>query len=319
MKPRLEGCYTAIVTPFQGGRNPLAAPINEDALESYLKYVVSGPIKGIVIAGSTGSDFQLEEDEQIKLAKTIKERFGDNILKGQTLIAGCGSNSTDTAVKLGKRMVEEVGINHLLQIGPYGIKPSNDGIRQHYITIADEISRNNPDVCITMYDIAGRMGGKGITPEVSAELAQHPNIIGVKSASGLDRALQTIEATKKYDFFVISGDDGLTVPITKAGGSGVISVTSGIDPKRMARMTNLALEGRFEEAEAIDKELQPLYNSLFPTHPTENPSPNPVTTHHALQRLGFNVGYSRGALSMSPSLTEAMHIDDSLARLGLVR
>jgi len=314
-RPRLEGTYTAIVTPFRTKRStsPIDTrhyPINYNILDKYMQHVVSGPIQGIVIAGSTGSDSDLSEREQIQFVREIQRRYRDNLLKGKTIIAGCGSNCLDNAVNFTRRMAGETGVEFQLHKSPYVKKPNDADILHHFECVAKALELEGSGNLI-VYDIPGRLGGKGVVPNIARVLAQNPRVAGFKAAAGLQRALATIEETKEYGLPVLSGDDSITPEIIEAGGRGVISVTSGIFPVEMCNLTTYALKGREKQAQRMKEKLTPIFNALFPTTDRlENLSPNPVTTHFALQELGFDVGMQRG--SAGPSITERLAIRDAI-------
>lgn len=285
MKTKIRGCYPALVTPFKEEGSRDSHPINYEGLDKLLYFQINEGVPGAVIAGCTGAASVLTHDEQVELVKYVQKNFGNRI----RVIAGDGSNSTREARELAKRMEEEAKVFMHLSISPYYNKPSDRGMIEHYTEIVNDITGE-----LILYSVPSRTGGKGIMAETVEKLAEHPRIIGIKEASGnIDRIKDEIKRTKDKDFFVISGDDNLTYEITKAGGVGVISVAANIAPRLVSDMVDYALDGNYNVAEDINKELSPLYSALFPKDEHANPSPNPVMTHYALNKMGFQVGIPR--------------------------
>jgi 4-hydroxy-tetrahydrodipicolinate synthase len=216
-------------------------------------------------------------------------------------------------VELAKRMEGDAGVSTHLSISPYYNKPSDEGIRRHFMAIADNIEGG-----LIIYSVPGRTAGKGILSSVANDLADHPHIIGIKEASGnLERIKETIESTTGKEFFVISGDDGLTLDIIKAGGTGVISVASNVAPKHMSDMVRYARQGEYDDAGKLNSKLEQLYSALFPKSERWNPSPNPVMCHYALREMGFDVGIPRLPLT-DGEFDETDAMDNALINLGLI-
>lgn len=190
---------------------------------------------------------------------------------------------------MAKRVEGDAGVFNHLMISPYYNKPSDDGLIKHFTRIASGLEGN-----IILYSVPSRTGGKGITVPVVQALYQHPQIIGLKDASGdLDNMRDIILATGSdcNKFSVLSGDDSLTVEAMKrAGARGVISTAANIVPKEMVDLTRKAEIRDYDRAERISQKLSPLFSALFPKSGIVNPSPNPSTTHYALRRIGFDVG-----------------------------
>lgn len=306
---QIRGTYTAIVTPFKDEKS--GKVINFDTLDKLVENQIKARVEGIVVAGCTGAAAVLSHREQVMLVKYVQKHFGNRI----TVIAGDGSNSTDEAVELAQNMERHAKVFTHLSISPYYNKPNDRGILEHYIKIARSIEGD-----LILYSVPGRTSGKGILPYIAAQLADIPNIIGIKEASGkIDRIKETIRLTENKDFFVISGDDGLTVDIIEAGGVGVISVASNVDPADISEMVDAALDGDFGKARSIRTALMPLICPLFPYSDDINTSPNPIPCHYALQLMGFNVGYPRSPLHTEPYESEKKAISDALKGLDLIK
>ena len=305
----LTGCFVALATPYMTNER-LRPEINYSAIDPLVNYILDSIVDGVVVAGCTGSAYGISIDEQVKLAAEVNKRHGQHT----NVIAGDGSNCTWEVIEMAKRMEEEAGIFTHLMISPYYNKPSDQGLINHYLEIAKNIKGN-----IILYSVPSRTAGKGITLNVVKELWQHPQIIGIKEASGnLERIASMIEITQLPEFAVLSGDDSLALQIIKMGGRGHISTTGNIAPRQMADVVHYSLIGDYERAEDINNRLKPLYSALFPKNNEKNPSPNPSTTHHALRRLGIDVGIPRLPLC-DCSNEEKGYIDAALVDLGLIK
>ena len=270
------GCYPALVTPMGDG-DGLTSPVNHEAMNKLIDYVLKGGVDGILIAGCTGHASSMTWDEQIALMKNCLRH-----VPGKTkVIAGDGSNCTREAIDAAKK-IEDIGITTHLQISPYQNKPMQEGLYQHYAQIASKI-----DGDIIVYNVPGRTA-KNIEAETTIRLAKEfSNIIAVKEASGdMDQIKKIIEGTQDLDFSVVSGDDKLNLEIVKAGGTGGISVAANVDPRRTCAVIRLAREGKYEEARAVDAKLKELYRVLFI-------ETNPQPAHYALRKIGIPVGVAR--------------------------
>ena len=211
-----EGVLPAIITPFK--RNP-SMSLDVPGLERNIGFLLSRGIHGIVPCGSTGESATLTFEEHEKVIKVTVEKIDGKI----PVLAGTGSNNTAEAVRLTKA-AKDIGADGVLVISPYDNKPNRSGLVKHYEKLADL------DIPVVMYNVPGRTG-QNMEPDLIAELAQHPNIVGVKEASGnIGQISRIIEETQDEDFVVISGDDNITLPILALGGSGVISVAANVDP-----------------------------------------------------------------------------------------
>lgn len=299
---KIEGCFPALVTAMKEDGNRLNHEINFDGFKQLIDYVMEGGVTGIVPSGCTGHAVTLTVDEQVKLIQFAREQVPEKI----PVIAGDGSNCTREAIDLAKK-IEDIGVKLHLQISPYQNKPTQEGLYQHYATVANAI-----DGEIIVYNVPGRTG-KNIEAETTIRLAKDfPNIIAIKEASGnLEQIKKIIEGTKDSDFVVISGDDGLSYEIIKAGGTGTISVAANVAPKMMSDWHNLALQGDLEKAKEIDTKLQDLYKVLFI-------ETNPCPAHYALRKLGIAVGVPR--LPLVDVMPESgKQIESVISNLGLLK
>ncbi len=257
-----EGIHTAIVTPFKDGE------IDEAALRALVREQVEAGVNGIVPCGSTGESATLDHAEHERVIAICIEEAAGRV----NVIAGTGSNSTREAARL-TAFARNAGADGALLISPYYNKPTQEGHVVHYREIAAAA-----DLPLIIYNIPGRTG-VNMTPETIARIAEIPQVVGVKEASGsLDQVSRIIALTGE-DFTVLSGDDSLTLPMMAVGGKGVISVTSNLLPRRFGELVRAAAGGDFARARAIHFELLPLMQALFL-------ETNPIPVKTALAVLG---------------------------------
>ncbi|MFM2420269.1 MAG: Dihydrodipicolinate synthase [Pseudomonadota bacterium] len=257
-----EGTYTALITPFKDGE------VDYAALGKLVDQQVAVGIDGVVPCGSTGESATLSHVEHERVIAFVIERVQKRI----KVIAGTGSNSTRESVNL-TRFAKEAGADGSLLIAPYYNKPTQDGIYAHYAAIAEAVEL--PQI---VYNVPGRCA-VNIAPETIGRLAQLPNIVGVKEASGsLDQASRVVELCGP-GFAVLAGDDSLTLPIMAVGGCGVISVVSNLLPKNLMRLVNAANAGDYKTARAEHYVLLPLLRALFL-------ETNPIPVKAAMAMLG---------------------------------
>lgn len=242
-----QGVFTAIVTPFNEDKS-----INKEQLKKLIDFNIENGVSGIVPMGTTGESPTLSHDEHVELIEIVCKYVDKRV----PIIAGTGSNSTEEALFMTTR-AKELGVNASLQVAPYYNKPTQEGFYRHYKKIADEV-----DLPLIVYNIPGR-SGKNIETDTIARLSEHPNIIGVKEASGsLPQMMDVINRTPD-DFIVLSGDDNLTLPLMAVGGKGVISVASNIIPDRMSALVKTGLSGNFDKMRKLHYELMPFFKVEF--------------------------------------------------------
>jgi 4-hydroxy-tetrahydrodipicolinate synthase len=264
-----EGVLPAIITPFK--RNP-AMGLDIPGLERNIGYLLSCSIHGIVPCGSTGESATLSFDEHEKVIQVTVDTINGRI----PVLAGTGSNNTAEAVRLTKA-AKDTGADGVLVISPYYNKPNRAGLVKHYTKLADL------DIPVVIYNVPGRTG-QNLEPDLIAELAQHPNIVGVKEASGnIGQISRILEETQDEDFAVISGDDNITLPIMALGGAGVISVAANVDPKRMVAMYEALKHGDYQKALVLHYALSPLFRSMFI-------DTNPIPVKKAVELVGMAGG-----------------------------
>jgi 4-hydroxy-tetrahydrodipicolinate synthase len=298
----LKGCFPALVTPMKEDTNRLNHEINFDAFKQLINRCIENGVDGIVPAGCTGHAASLTHDEQINLIEKAIEFAKNRVI----VIGGTGSNCTREAINLAQK-AEQLGVKTHLQISPYQNKPTQEGIYQHYKTIAEVV-----DGDIIVYNVPGRTG-KNVEADTVIGLAKDfDNIIAVKEASGnLEQIKKIIEGTKDLkNFSVLSGDDSLTLEIIKSGGKGVISVATNVDPKRVSQMVHLALNAEVAKAEELNKKLSDLFKNLFI-------ETNPGPAHYCLRKIGISVGVPRLPLVDVKEENKKI-IDETLGSLGLI-
>ncbi|MEE9911396.1 MAG: 4-hydroxy-tetrahydrodipicolinate synthase [Deltaproteobacteria bacterium] len=257
-----KGAITALVTPFRNGQ------VDEKALRELIEFQIAAGIDGLVPCGTTGESPTLTHDEHDR----VIEMTIDAAQKRVPVIAGTGSNSTAEALRL-TRHAYEAGADGALIACPYYNKPTQEGLFQHFQLIAQ-----NVPIPIIPYNIPGRTG-VNMSPELIARLAKISNIVGVKEASGSLKQMNDVLDLCGPDFDVLSGDDGLTLPLMALGGKGIISVASNIVPADMAAMVD-ALEGdQMVKARAYHQKMSPLFDVLFV-------ETNPIPVKAALAMMG---------------------------------
>jgi len=295
------GAFTAIVTPMTE-----SGEIDYEGFRRLVQFQIAEGIDGIVPMGTTGENPTLDEAEEDKLIEiAVKEAAGK--IK---VIVGAGSNCTKHMVKYVER-AKKMGADAALVVTPYYNKPNDDGLLRHYDAAA------NVGIPIIVYNIASRTGRNIPTPLLE-KIAQNPNIAGVKESSGdinqmgdVIRDIAIPRQKKGQKFWVISGDDYLTLPLISMGGDGIISVISNLVPSKIKALTKAALEGRYEEARALHYELLPLVKAAFI-------ETNPVPIKQALMWAGLPAGPARLPLGKLTPASEAV-VKKAMSDLGLIK
>lgn len=265
-----KGSLVALVTPFDGKDR-----VDYASLKRLVEFHVEQGSNGLVIAGTTGESPTLRRSEHIELIGRVLEIAGDRI----PIVAGTGSNSTFQSIELSKAVADS-RLAAYMAVVPYYNKPTQEGIYRHYMSIADSI-----DKPLLMYNVPGRTVAD-MLPETVARLATHDNIFGVKEATGDIERLRAIQGLVEDGFMLYSGDDFTAFPFIEQGGHGVVTVSGNVAPREVATMCQLALNGKSEQAKAIDDTLQPLNKMLF----TES---NPIPVKWAVAEMGLIEGHIR--------------------------
>jgi len=286
---------TAMVTPFEpnGG-------INWDETAKLIEYlIVEQKSDSLVIAGTTGESPTLTEAEKLELFKfAVKQAAGRS-----KIIAGTGSNDTAHSADLTKK-AENCGVDGILLVAPYYNKPNQEGLYQHFKTIAEATS-----LPVMLYNVPGRTV-ISLSTATTLRLAQIPNIVATKECASIDQ-VTAIVAGAPEGFTVYSGDDSAALPAIAVGAYGIVSVASHIAGAQMKDMIGAYVEGKVAEAAKIHQSLLPLFKGLFEC---PDPLPNPAAVKFALNEKGYQVGGVRLPL-VSPSESEAAFIRNILSSL----
>ena len=250
MSLRIEGTYTALVTPF---RDEPGQPIDWPALDALVDAQVAGGVAGVVPCGTTGESPTLSHEEHARVVEhTIKR-----VAKRVQVIAGAGSNSTREAVQLAEQ-AERAGADAVMVVVPYYNKPTQEGLYRHFVEVASCVR-----VPVVVYNVPGRTV-VDLAAETLARICEAaPNVVAVKEATGNVLRAQRIVQTHGDRLSVLCGDDALTLPMIACGARGVISVTSNVLPAEVSRATRLALEGKFDEARRAHLALLPVHDAMF--------------------------------------------------------
>ena len=243
-----KGVYTAIITPFKQDGS-----VDEEAFKKLIDFNIKNGVQGIVPCGTTGESPTLSHQEHDGVIELCVEHVNGSV----SVIAGTGSNSTAEAIRLSKH-AEEAGADAVLLVNPYYNKPTQEGLYRHFKAIADSIK-----IPVVVYNIKGRTAVNVETSTLIRLIKDCKNIVAVKEASGDMNQMKDVIAKAPKEFNVLSGDDNITLELIKAGGRGVISVASNLDPGNMVRLVSNALKGNFAEAEKINNELAQLFKIEF--------------------------------------------------------
>ncbi|HEY3326847.1 MAG TPA: 4-hydroxy-tetrahydrodipicolinate synthase [Novimethylophilus sp.] len=259
----LKGSLVAIVTPMHSD-----GTLDFAALRSLIDWHIEQGSDGIVIVGTTGESPTVDFDEHCELIRVAVQQIGGRA----PVIAGTGANSTREAIELTAR-AKELGADACLLVTPYYNKPTQEGLYQHFKSIAEAV-----DIPQILYNVPGRTGCD-LTNDTTLRLAEIPNIAGIKDATGsLERNTDLI-LRAPAGFAVYTGDDATALACMLQGGHGVISVTANVAPQAMHEMCAAAFAGELVRARAINQTLFPLHKKLFI-------EANPIPVKWVLQEMG---------------------------------
>jgi 4-hydroxy-tetrahydrodipicolinate synthase len=246
---QLRGCGTALVTPFRQDGS-----IDDAALRNLVAWQVESGIDFLVPCGTTGETPTLTHDEWLYVIDTTIEIAAGRV----PIVAGATSNSTRDAVEKAKEIAARPGVNAILTASPYYNKPTQEGQFRHFKAISEAVGEKP----IILYNVPGRTGAN-IEPSTLERLAEVPNIVGVKEASGnMTQIAEVINAVPER-FLVFSGDDAVTLPVISLGGVGIISVASNEIPREMSAMTRAALNNDWTTARSLHRKYLPLMQANF--------------------------------------------------------
>jgi 4-hydroxy-tetrahydrodipicolinate synthase len=286
---------TALVTPFNQDGS-----VNYDVAEKLAVHLVEHGTDTLVVCGTTGESPTLSWDEEYHLFQVVQGAIAGKA----KVIAGAGSNSTDEAIAATQK-ANKLQLDGTLQVVPYYNRPPQAGLYKHFRAIAEAA----PEMPLMLYNIPGRTG-QNLLPETVARLAEIPNIVAIKEASGnLDQVSQ-VKCLTPPEFDIYSGDDSLTLPMLAVGACGVVSVASHLVGQHLQQMIQAFEQGKVQSATQIHLQLFPLFKVLFATA-------NPIPLKAALRLQGWQVGLTRLPLeddlgSLVPDLEAVM------ANLGLL-
>lgn len=267
-QPRFGRMIPAMVTPFDGNRE-----LDLDKAQALAARLVDGGSDSLIINGTTGESPTVFYPQKMELFRAVVEAVGDRV----PVIANVGDNCTADTVNFA-RDVQELGVDGFMCVVPYYNKPPQEGMYQHFRTIADAV-----ELPIILYNIPGRCV-VNMEADTTLRLAHDcANVVAVKEASGKMDQVEAIVAGAPEGFAVYSGDDAATFDIMKLGGTGVISTIGNVSPARMKEIVDLCAAGDWEAAAAANERLMPLMTGLFETS-------NPILVKEALKLLGFPVG-----------------------------
>ena len=291
-KTIFEGMATAIVTPMTRDG------IDYEALGRFIDFQIESGINAIVVMGTTGENATIEYADQ----KEIIRYTVDRVAKRVPVIAGTGTNNTDHVLHNTKNACE-VGVDAVLVVTPYYNKATQNGLYQHFMTIADAST-----VPVILYNVPGRTGCN-LLPKTVARLAEHPNIVAIKEATG--NVAQMVEIVHlcgdKID--VYSGEDALTVPMMAMGAKGTISVLSNVAPRESVAMTDACRAGDYKTAAKMQADLLPLINALFS-------EVNPIPAKAGVSVMGFGEENLRLPLTPMEDGTRAVLFEE-MRKLGI--
>jgi 4-hydroxy-tetrahydrodipicolinate synthase len=245
---KLRGCGTALVTPFRNDSS-----IDEPALRALVAWQVESGIDFLVPCGTTGETPTLSRDEWLRVIDITIDVAGGRV----PIVAGATSNATRDAVEKAQTVAARGGVDAILTASPHYNKPTQEGQYQHFKAIAEAV-----DKPLILYNVPGRTGAN-LEPATLARLAQIPNIIGVKEASGNIGQIADACNAVPEGFLIFSGDDAVTLPIIALGGVGIISVASNEIPHEMAEMTRAALANQWETARRLHRKYLALMQANF--------------------------------------------------------
>jgi len=292
---RFQGAFVAIVTPFRDGT------VDEQGLVDLIEFHIANGTHGIVPCGTTGESATLSHEEHHRVVELTVKTVNGRV----PVVAGSGSNSTSEAIDL-TRHAKQAGADGVLMVSPYYNKPSQEGLYQHYKTVAEAV-----DIPIILYNVPSRTSSN-ILPQTVARLAQIDTIAGIKEASADLNQISEVIRLCPSDFAVLSGDDFTSMPTVLIGGKGLISVTSNVAPRDMADMISAALAGDLNRAKALHYKLFPLMQAMF--YDT-----NPVPAKKSLELMG-KIKSGTPRLPLYPMNDEALsRLKVALANYGLIQ
>lgn len=288
----LTGCGTALITPFKNGE------VDYDTFAALVDRQVEAGIDFLVPLGTTGETPCLEDEERIRILQIAKEHS-----KGVPVVVGGGTNSLQHTIR-SMKMLEPYGVDAFLIVVPYYNKPTQEGQYQYFKAVAE-----STDKPIVLYNVPGRTGAN-MTAETALRLAEIPNIVAIKEASGNREQIEQILAGAPEGFQVLSGNDDDTLWMMQQGGAGIISVASNVAPALMAEFVGAVRKGELQKAEQMNARLTPLFTNCF----VES---NPIPAKAAMSAMGLIENELRLPLVPSQQSTYDLMVE-TVRDLGLM-
>lgn len=286
------GAYTALITPFR----PDGA-VDYARLRELVEFQIAGGIDGLVPVGTTGESPTLDMEEHVEVIRVVAATAAGRV----KVIAGTGANSTAEALELTQKVLD-LGVDGTLQVTPYYNKPTPAGLIRHFTAVADL------GLPVVLYNVPGRTSCE-IAVATIAELAKHPKIVCLKEAGGSVDRVSRVKAA--CDIEVLSGDDGLTLPMMAVGAAGVISVASNVAPQAVAGLVHAAAAGRWDEARRLHFKYYGLFTDVFI-------ETNPIPIKAAAEMVGLGPAHYRLPLcDMAPAHREKLRA--TLEKCGLLK
>ena len=283
-KIQIRGALTALVTPFDK-----EGALQEAHLRQLIDCQIQGGVDGLVPCGTTGEASTLDYDEHYRVCQITVEHAAGRV----KVVMGAGSNNTQEAIEQ-TRYAKKIGADAVLSVGPYYNKPTQEGFYLHFKAIAE-----STDLGVVLYNVPGRTGSN-MEAETVLRLAEIPNIVAIKEASGNLDQMMSILRNRPAGFTVLSGDDSLSLPLIAAGGDGCISVVANEVPGEFSRLIHAALEGKWDLAREIHYRLFPLMRANF----IES---NPIPVKGAMALMGLiEESYRLPMVPLQPKNREKM-------------
>jgi 4-hydroxy-tetrahydrodipicolinate synthase len=260
----IRGCGTALVTPFKRDE-----AIDENALRRLVEFQIEGGVDFLVPCGTTGESVTMSEEEQARVVAITVETAAGRV----PVVAGAGGYNTREVIEKIERYTD-LGADAILSVTPYYNKPTQEGLFQHYRAIAEASS-----LPVILYNVPGRTSCN-LEPATVERLSHWKPIYGIKEASGNISQIAEVASLVDESFKIFSGDDSVVLPVAALGGVGVVSVASNFLPKPVSDLSHACIEGRFDEARQLNRQLMPLFKALF----IES---NPIPVKAALAMIGM--------------------------------
>jgi 4-hydroxy-tetrahydrodipicolinate synthase len=259
-----RGVHTALITPFTS-----TGAVDIGAFKRLVDFQIESGIDGLVPCGTTGESSTLSHDEHDRVIALTVEYAAGRV----PVIAGTGSNATIEAIQLSQH-AEQSGVDAVLLVNPYYVKPTQKGLYLHFKAIAESVS-----IPCIVYNIQGRTGVNLENETLLRLMSEHANIVGVKEASGSLEQMKNLIGLRREQFVVLCGDDNMTVDLIEAGGNGVVSVAANLIPLQMKEMVHSALDGNLVRARQIEEQLMPFFKACF-----IETNPIPIKTAMAMKK-----------------------------------